>query len=269
MTGGGSFRMPRAKRQYDAVELGINRRFADNWFGSANLTISRLYGNYAGLASSDEIRTPATGASLSTAQQQAGSSFREGGNMNRGWDLDDAMFDSHGHLDVLGRLATDRPMVAKFHGAYRIARNTTIGAVVYAGSGTLMSTYVNTVNQTEVFVEGRGDLGRTPIASKTDLLLSYELPMAGRRRIRLELNVLNAFNQKTPRHIFNYLNRGVGLARSTSAINLANVNLFDGYDYRAMLDATPDGANAYDPRYGMPDLFDAGTQGQLAVKFVF
>ena len=66
--------MPKAKRQYDAVEFGISRRFANNWFGSANLTISRLYGNYAGLASSDEIRTPTTGVAAAAAQQQAGQS---------------------------------------------------------------------------------------------------------------------------------------------------------------------------------------------------
>ena len=41
--------------------------------------------------------------------------------------------------------------------------NTQIGAFVYAGSGTPMTTYVNTVNQTEIFVEGRGDMGRTPM----------------------------------------------------------------------------------------------------------
>jgi hypothetical protein len=269
LTGGGSFPMPKAKRQYDAVELGISRRFASNWFGSANLTISRLYGNYAGLASSDEIRTPTTGVSSATAQQQAGSIFREGGNVNRGWDLDDAMFDSKGNLDVRGRLATDRPVVAKFYGGYNFARNTQIGAFVYVGSGTPMSTYVNTVNQTEVFVEGRGDMGRTPAFSKTDLLLSHELPMAGNKRVRLELNVLNLFNQKTARHVFNYLNRGAGTPRASSAINLHDFDLYQGYDYNALLRATPDGANAYDPRYGMDDLFEAGTQGQVSVKFLF
>ena len=56
--------MPKAKRQYDAVEMGVSRRFSNNWFGSANLTISRLYGNYAGIASSDEIRTPTTGVGV-------------------------------------------------------------------------------------------------------------------------------------------------------------------------------------------------------------
>ena len=123
LTGGGRSRCPKPSGSTTRVELGISRRFANNWFGSANLTISRLYGNYAGLASSDEIRTPTTGVGSATAQQQAGSIFREGGNVNRGWDLDDAMFDSHGNLDVLGRLATDRPVVAKFYGGYNMAQH--------------------------------------------------------------------------------------------------------------------------------------------------
>ena len=51
--------MPKPKRQYDAIELGVTRRFANRWFFSGNYTYSRLYGNYAGIASSDE-RTPTT-----------------------------------------------------------------------------------------------------------------------------------------------------------------------------------------------------------------
>lgn len=269
LTSAGSFPMPKAKRQYDAVELGISRRFSGNWFASGNLTISRLYGNYAGLAGSDEIRTPTTGVSAATAQQQAGSIAREGGNLNRGWDVDDAMFDAYGNLDILGRLATDRPVVAKFYGAFNVARKTQIGAFVYIGSGTPISTYVNTVNQTQVFVEGRGDMGRTPVFSKTDLLVSHELPMAGAKRLRLELNVLNLFNQKTARHLFNYLNRGAGSPRASSAIDLHDFDLFQGYDYNALIRATPDGANAFDPRYGMADLWEPGTQGQVSVKFLF
>ena len=41
-----------------------SRRFSKNWFGSANYTLSRLYGNYSGLADSDEILTPTTGVSV-------------------------------------------------------------------------------------------------------------------------------------------------------------------------------------------------------------
>ena len=55
-------------------------------------------------------------ASSATAQQQAGSIARPGTAAGRAWDLDELEWDSHGNLDVRGRLATDRPVVAKFYG---------------------------------------------------------------------------------------------------------------------------------------------------------
>ncbi len=55
------FNIPKPKRQYDAVQLTFNRRFSDNWFLGGSYVYSRLYGNYAGIASSDEIRTPTLG----------------------------------------------------------------------------------------------------------------------------------------------------------------------------------------------------------------
>jgi len=263
------FATPKVKRQYDALELGYEKRFSGNYFFSANYTLSRLYGNYAGLASSDEILTPTTGRASATAQQQAGSIFREGGNVNRAWDLDEILFDSHGNLDVLGRLATDRPHAVKLYGAYDFPFGTQVGAFFYGASGTPISTYVNTVNQIPVFVEGRGNLGRTPSLTRTDLLLTHELSMAGAKRLRFEFNVINLFNQKTTRHIFNSLNLGAGGPRASAAIDLSHTNLAQGYDYRALLAASPDGANAYDVRYQMPDLFDEGTQGRFTVKFLF
>ena len=54
------------------------------------------------------------------------------------------MFDSHGNLDVLGRLATDRPVVASSTARTTSRSNTQIGAFVYGGSGTPMTTYVDT-----------------------------------------------------------------------------------------------------------------------------
>jgi hypothetical protein len=260
---------PKPLRQYDALDLTISRRFSNNWFGSANLTISRLYGNYAGLANSDEILTPTTGTSSATAQQQAGSIARPGTAAGRAWDLDELEWDSHGNLDPRGRLATDRPVVAKFYGAYRLPFGTQLGGFVYAGSGTPMSTVVNTLNTIPVFVNGRGDMDRTPTLTRTDLLVSHEVSMMGNRRVRFELNVINLFNQKTATHIFNALNKGAGLARADSAIDLSGVDLARGYDYRALILASPSGVNAFDPRYGRADLWQAGTQGQFSVKYLF
>lgn len=260
---------PKPKRQYDGLDVSISRRFSSNWFASANVTISRLYGNYAGLANSDEITTPTTGTSSGTAQQQGGSIARPGTAAGRSWDLDELEYDSHGNLNVLGRLATDRPVVAKFYGAYRLPFGTQLGAFEYVGSGTPISTVVNTTNTIPVFVNGRGDMGRTPTLSRTDLLVSHEFSMMGSRKVRLELNVINLFNQQTATHIFNSYNKGAGLPRPDAAMDLSKQDLTKGYDYKALVLASPAGANALDPRYGQPDLWQTGTQGQFSVKFIF
>jgi hypothetical protein len=264
--------IPKAVRRYDALQIGLDRRFAGHWYASANYTLSRLYGNYAGLASSDEIRTPTTGVSSATAQQQAGSIFREGGNANRAYDLDEVLWDSHGHLDVLGRLATDRPHVLKLFGSYTAPFGTTIGFFQYAGSGTPISTYLETSNQTEVFVNGRGDMGRTPFLTQTDVLVQHDMKVMNGKTFRVELNVLNLFNQKTARHIFNTYNRGAGTPRSSSAPSLAAIDLRNGFDYKALVAATPDAklpVGATDPRYGMEDLFNPPLQAYVTAKFIF
>jgi hypothetical protein len=265
------FATPRPTRNYDALELGYNRRFAGNWFFSANYTLSRLYGNYSGLASSDEITTPTTGSTGSaTAQQQTGTIARPGGNVNRAWDLDELLWDASGNLDVLGRLATDRPHVVKLYGAYDFPFGTQIGAFFYGASGTPISTYVTSTNSADLFVNGRGDMGRTPTLTRTDLLVAHDWRMMGSRSVRLELNVLNLFNQKTARHIFNYLNKGAIVPdRSSSFIDLSDVDLSQGYDYNALIRSTTDAEDAFDPRYGQPDLFEEGTRGQLLIKFLF
>lgn len=120
-------------------------------------------------------------------------------------------------------------------------------------------------------VEGRGDMGRTPVFTRTDLLVSHELPFAGSRRLRVELNVLNLFNQKTTRHIFNGLNRGTGAGgvRTSAAADLSRVDLTRGYDYNALILASPEGRGAYDPRYGKADLFEEGARASMLVKFEF
>jgi hypothetical protein len=36
-----------------------------------------------------------------------------------------------------------------------------------------------------------------------------------------------------------------------------------------MIRSTPDGSNAFDPRFNQDDLFNPGTQGQFLVKWLF
>jgi len=263
------FATPKPVRTYNAMELSLNRRFSRGWFGSFSYVYSRLYGNYAGLGSSDEIRTPTTNVTSATSQQQGGSIARPGSSATRSWDIDEILWDSHGKLDVLGRLATDRPHAFKLYGSYLFKFGTELGLNFYGASGTPISTYVNTVNQIPVFVNGRGDMTRTPVLTQTDLLLAHEFRFTEAKRLRFEFNALNLFNQKTSRHRFNNLNRGAGAPRQSSAINLSGVDLAKGYDYNALIRQSPEGAFAYDPRYGLDDLFNPGFSGRLGLKFIF
>ena len=43
---------PKPKRDYDAVELALDKRLSDHWSARASYTWSRLYGNYSGLVDS-------------------------------------------------------------------------------------------------------------------------------------------------------------------------------------------------------------------------
>ena len=142
--------------------------------------------------------------------------------------------------------------MVKLYGAYDFPFGTQVGAFFYGGSGTPVYTYVTSTNSADLFVEGREGFyengqvtqgKRTPKLYRTDLLLSHEIGLSGQKRLRFELNVLNVFNQQTARHIFNYLNKGAIIPdRQSSFIDLADVDLSQGYDYIALINATTDGA---------------------------
>lgn len=265
------FATPKATRTYDAAEFQVTKRFG-SWFGSASYVYSRLYGNYSGLANSDEIRTGADGGGVYAAAQEAfGQNSRPGGNANRAWDIDELLWDSKGNLNPQGRLATDRPHAIKLYGSRTInwgSKNATdFGAFFYAASGTPLTTLVNTVNGTQTFVNGRGDLGRTPFLNYTNLVVGHEFKMGETKRIRVEFNANNLFNQKTARGTWTQLNRNIASAQ----IDLSGTDLAKGYDYNALIRQTPDSPRglALSPLFGQADLFNQGFQGRFLLKYIF
>jgi hypothetical protein len=93
------------------------------------------------------------------------------------------------------------------------------------------------------------------------------------------MNILNLFNQQQVRHSVQFLNRvgANGRRLVSSAIDLRGSDLAKGYDYLAMLNATPDAAkpasqpvSGYkDPRYDQPDVWNPGITGRFSVRFMF
>jgi hypothetical protein len=271
------FTLPKTKREYTALEFTANRRFSNSWFLGGSYVLSRLYGNYPGLVNTDEVTAPGR---VSVGSQEAfGQRTRPGTNASRAWDLDEMMFDSHGNLGVDGRLPTDRPHVGKIYGSYLFKTGTNVGLNFYAGSGTPISKSVQSIYRYPILVEGRGSLGRTDALTQTDLLVSHELTLAGTKKLRLEFNGLNIFNQRQVRHVFDTVNRigANGRVLPSSALTLANVNLLNGYDYNAILATRPDaskpagtpGAGTTDPRYQMGDIWNPGFDGRFTVRFLF
>lgn len=274
--------MPRPDRRYDALELSLNRRFSSGWFLGGNYTFSRLYGNYAGLSSTDEIVNGALpNQSWNVDQSPFTALARPGGNANRDYDSDDIQFDSRGNL-LLGRLETDRPHVFKVYGSYTTKWGSEVGGRFYGGSGTPITTRVENSHQTPIFVNGRGDAGRLPFLNTTDLLVSHEFRVSEGKRLRLEFNAINLFNQKTARYMQNVVTR---YRESGSQIVLDDVNLLKGYDWRALLAQTnyakdpvrttdrnsldPAKNFAVDPTYGKYSFFNSGFEGRFMIKFIF
>ena len=266
------FTMPKPKRIYDALELSLSRRFTGGWLANVSYVYSKLWGNYAGLQSTDEF-LPGGWAYNSVAQQFGGDAYRPGGNANRYYDLDQIMWDGNGNLGPYGRLATDRPHVFKFYGAKQFRWGTEVGGFYRISSGTPVTTMVGTTQHMDVYVNGRGDMGRTPVFSQTDLVVAHEFKVSEAKKLRFEFNMFNLFNQKTSQWIYSYANRSLEYP-DTSGIDLTEIDMSKGFNYKQLLLASPDaqeiGPNFPNhPLYGKEDHFAEGFSGRFGVKFIF
>jgi len=267
-----SFQIPEAKRTYDALELSFPRRFASRWFASGSYVYSRLWGDYAGLQNSDEVYPASSYLGSGNSQQQATTAYRPGSSATRAYDLDYYMYDSHGNRDVTGVLGSDKPHTLKLYGAYTLpwkAGESTIGPFFRINSGVPVTTLVQDVQNIPLFVNGRGDLGRTPVFSNTDLLLTHDIKFGeSAKRLHFEFNFQNLFNQKISQLTYMYYNR----LRTRSSGMSMNFDFTKGYDYKKLVAASPDAARstgALDPRFGKPDSFSPGFSGRFGVKFLF
>jgi hypothetical protein len=230
---------PKAEREYDGLELTMERRFANRWAAFASYTLSRLYGNYSGLASSDE-------------------DGRTSPNVNRFFDHIENTFDRNGD-PVLGRLGTDRPHQFKAQFIYQTNFNLTLGVNQRVQSGIPISEEGNvTASSVPFFPFGRNNLGRTPVLSQTDLSLNQSVRLA-RTEFQVGVTVLNLFDQDTVTRRYN--NRMFGSLPLTTQEFFAG-----GWDYNALLAAEPE---LLDVKFNQADQYQAPREVRFTVKFTF
>ncbi|MGB9180081.1 MAG: TonB-dependent receptor, partial [Pyrinomonadaceae bacterium] len=178
---------PRPIRKYNALQLETDTRFVKNLSLNLNYTLSRLRGNYSGLAGPDEL-TAAGGS-------------RNDPNVLRDFDEPWVGFTGTGQ-EAIGLLPLDRTHVFKASGTYsyewmRSKTNTTdFSFFTTAQSGTPLTTFIN-VFGIPIPETQRGDLGRTPAFTQTDLNLTHRIRFGndGRFAIAFDFNVINVFNE--------------------------------------------------------------------------
>jgi hypothetical protein len=173
-------------------------------------------------------------------------------------------------------LGADRPHVLKLYGSYTLPKTiplldgaTQLGAFFRVSSGVPISTYVQDDHRVPLFVNGRGDLGRTPVFSNADLEVSHELKVMEGKTLRFEFNFQNLFNRKISQYTYPFYNR---YRVPSAGMTMTNVDLVKGYDYKALVAASPEAAKstgALDPRFLKADSFSTGFVGRFGIKFTF
>ncbi len=170
------WRCPKATREYNGLNISLEKRFSNNWQGGFNYTLSRVAGNYSGLASSDE-------------------GGRLGPNVEQDYDRWFMGYDAKGNV-LDGPLPHDRTHVLKLYGSYNFPFGLTVGAIAHGQSGLPLTTRLN-YNWKYFYPEGRGDMGRLPFTVWADVYFEYKLNLGTKYMVSLNLQVENLTNTKT------------------------------------------------------------------------
>jgi len=170
---------PNPVRNYQAVEVSLERRLRDNWQMFINWRIAKLFGNFEGSFRNDNGQEDPNISSL---------------------------FDFIGSVGLAeqftpGLLPTDRTHIVNFYGSYMInsgwANGLNLGSNLRVQSGTPITQFnahPAYFNAGEIPVGGRGALGKTRVNGVWDLHFDYPWEITERYRLRGALDFFNVLN---------------------------------------------------------------------------
>ena len=181
---------PDPVHQYRAVEIELNKRFADNWQLLSNWRIATLKGNYEGHLRNDNGQTDPGISSL--------------------FDFIAGEFNFLGDQFAVGPLNTDRRHVINVYGSYAFSKTSAapslnglnLGLGWHAESGLPISKFLAHpayLNAGEIPVGGRGSLGRTAFYNRIDAHLDYGWKTSESTTLKFVGDFFNVFNSRTIR----------------------------------------------------------------------
>ena len=157
------------------------------------------------------------------------------------------------------RPAADRsPAGVQGAGLVSFRFGTTIGGNYLLQSGTPLQTQMNHLSGIFFYPFGRGDLGRTPVYSQTDLLVQHTLNLPRGTRLNASINVENLFDQDTITSIFPTVYR--------DNINIPFTDFFKGFDPNAYAKANN---LRPDARFTLPTAYQPRRTIRLMAKILF
>lgn len=234
---------PNAKRDYDGVELALNKRLANNWSGRISYLWSQLEGNYSGLSQSDE-------------------NGRTSPNVGRAFDYPLMAFDQNGD-PVYGPLATDRTHQLKVFGTYDFSFGTTVSLAWYGLSGIPKTREAawNPSSGYPIQYLGRESDGRTPFLNQLDLYLQQEIKLGSKNRLVLSLNVVNLLDSDTETNYFQTQ------LESGATVDVAETTiLYEGSNFQQLI--AQQGLRN-DPRFLLANDYQAPRSIRLGARFTF
>jgi Carboxypeptidase regulatory-like domain/TonB dependent receptor len=242
---------PHAIRDYDGLELRLQKRLSNSWSLNTSYLFSRLYGNYGGLASSDE-------------------NGRTSPNVDRYFDALYMSYDASGSRQpVLGLLATDRPHQFKTQLTYTTRWGTSVGVDGFVETGAPVQSQLSW-RGFPVYFKGRGDLGRLPTYSQLNLVLQHDVKLPNLHRFNINVNITNVFDQKISTNINNTPYRDSFNVPGLNS-DASNAYFFNGFDPAALaaqIRAT-NGTMRPNPLFNLPSSYQGRREIRLGMKYTF
>jgi len=233
-TGEIAFPVPKAKREFQGVEVTARKRFSNNWSVMASYLWSTLKGNYDGTFQA------------STGQLDP--------NINSAFD--------YGEFQVnnTGDLTSDRRHQFKVDASYIFPFGLTLGGTAYWRSGVPITAYGYSFayQNWELYLSDRGAFGRTDDEYEADLHVGYPIKTGG-----MEVNLLM--------DVFNVLNRQGETNRNMQYDVVEDYEVID-YDTGALLPPIKPGDTARpptNPAFNHANAWQAPRTIRLGVRLTF
>ncbi|HLJ23980.1 MAG TPA: carboxypeptidase regulatory-like domain-containing protein [Candidatus Acidoferrales bacterium] len=174
---------PNATRNYQAIEIEVNKSLSHNWSLISNWRIARLRGNFEGAFRNDNGQNDPGISSL--------------------YDFTPGVLGELGFQLAPGPLNADRLHIVNVYPTYTFDKTFLKGLIVTPGvkiqSGLPFTTLIAQepyVNTGEVPIFGRGDLGRGPVTGTVDVHLDYPWRISESKSLHFSVDLMNIANSK-------------------------------------------------------------------------